>query len=324
MSVMENRQFYHSFPRPRREEDDAAIVSRGLKILTSIKERGLILAPEVVTWKQSFQNGTERVSTLRQFRICFTELSRAELPQHVERFGPFSIGFELDVLRRLGALPVSYMPQRVAEDCKLSNLGNTLVTQLIDVKYTLGELQKLADVSNPAVVSRGMPVDQDYKIRLQNLLPDGREEPTAEVPAKVVRQVLSHIAFRNAPYDLMIGVLSHLQGLFYPTDDEIHDELLAYYRQREWRILPGWNVDGIPHGRELRPEEKKKLLEIDGGFWSREVKDASGTFRRVDQAFIIDQFENRSISDFISSAIVPPAAAADARRLFGDKVSVDE
>ena len=49
----EERFFYHSFPRPRAEEDASSTPERGLQILAYMKEVGLVLAPEVVQWDAS-------------------------------------------------------------------------------------------------------------------------------------------------------------------------------------------------------------------------------------------------------------------------------
>jgi hypothetical protein len=143
---------------------------------------------------------------------------------------------------------------------------------------------------------------------------------TRNVPAKYVRDLIDHIGFRNAPLDLMAGVLSLTQTLFYPTDDDIHDDMLSYYRQREWRIVGGFLFNGVAHGRPLTDIEKDRLLAIDERFWSREISDDQGAFRRIDETIVIDQFEGKPIYELISAVLVPPQAYADAAALFGKLV----
>ena len=53
-----------------------------------------------------------------------------------------------------------------------------------------------------------------------------------QAPWKVIRNLLSFIAFETAPFDAMIGATSIAQAMFYPTDDDYHDRELGYYRQR--------------------------------------------------------------------------------------------
>ena len=104
------RFFYHSFPRPRQGETDSETASRGWAVLQSMRELGLILAPEVVEWQTPVSLGTPSPTRILQRRICFTELSPQELCEHSTRFGPFALEFETTALRRIGALPVIYMP----------------------------------------------------------------------------------------------------------------------------------------------------------------------------------------------------------------------
>lgn len=123
------KHFYHSFPRVRTGESRAQVIQVGLETLKSIQQIGLVLAPETVVWRQCLENGQDRTITVGQRRICFTELSRDQVQQHAERFGPFSLEFRIDTLRQLGALPVIYVPQRLKMDRRLSTAGETIVAK---------------------------------------------------------------------------------------------------------------------------------------------------------------------------------------------------
>ncbi|MGH7434236.1 MAG: hypothetical protein ACRENE_01010, partial [Polyangiaceae bacterium] len=92
------------------------MITRGIRMLRAMRSIGLVLAPEHITWRQPLVDGTERLTELVQVRACFTELSRRELREHARRFGPFSLEFEIETLRQLGALPVIYVPQTLPDD----------------------------------------------------------------------------------------------------------------------------------------------------------------------------------------------------------------
>jgi hypothetical protein len=143
------------------------------------------------------------------------------------------------------------------------------------------------------------------------------------IPIKNVKDVLSYIGYRNAPFELMSGVLSLVQSLFYPTDDTIHDKLLEYYRQREWRLVSGLVLQGKPQSRPLTDSEKRDLLNIDNIFWSKELSDGKVLSRRIDDAAIIEMFEGKKINEMISAILVPSELYDEARALFGDKVIID-
>jgi len=107
----EDLYFYHSFPKgyyyKRSIEKEI-----GIKILESICTIGFILAPEVVNWKKSIGIETEP-HNIRQQRICFTLLNPREVKGHSKEFGRFSIEFNTDVLRNIGAMPVFYVPKGI-------------------------------------------------------------------------------------------------------------------------------------------------------------------------------------------------------------------
>lgn len=83
---MTERSLFHSFPRPK-DRSFAETTKLGLAILRNTLDVGLVLAPELVTWKH--QHGDPTI--ILQRRMCFTELSTAELPEHARTFGPFAL-----------------------------------------------------------------------------------------------------------------------------------------------------------------------------------------------------------------------------------------
>jgi hypothetical protein len=304
------KHFYHSFPRIRPGDSDDRIAKVGLEILKSIRQIGLVLAPEIVVWKQALKDGQDRTTRVRQSRICLTELSRNQVEEHGKQFGPFSLQLRIDALRQLGAFPVIYVPQRLKADRKFSTAGETIVAEIADIKYTINQLCGL---------SRLVP-NGNSTVSLQNT--DGADKVVAsyQVPLKTINDILSYIGYRNAPFDLMVGVLSHLQSLFYPTDDEIHDKQMQYYRQREWRLVAGLVLEGEAQSRPLTNVEKHMLLTIDNRFWSKEVSDGKTSLRRIDDACVISRFEGKDITDAICAVIVPVGVYEEAKGIFGDKV----
>jgi len=100
---------------------------------------GLILAPEIVAWRQPFADGTARKTEIKQIRACFTELSESELADHSATFGDFSLEFDIPILRAHGATPVIYMPQGLVDD-DMSVLASNVVAHLQDAKYTITQL----------------------------------------------------------------------------------------------------------------------------------------------------------------------------------------
>lgn len=324
------RSFYHSFPRKLSSEAPELVFAKGLEILKGIKNIGMVLAPEVVEWRIPQVDSTTKVIRKRQTRICFTELAQSELSRHAESFGPFSLEFPIRVLREFGILPVIYVPQMVEGDRLLSSLGPVIVWMFENARHTLDLLDQLYKLSDPQsaleLARKTSPetthVDPNYVLNLQNQNEDKTIVQRFEVKASIVRGILDYLNYKTAPFELMRGAIYAAQNLFYPTDDQLNDKLLSYYRQREWRIIPGATVEGKTNARMATSAEKEFLLGLNHRFWSREIVDDKGTFRRIDEAQVIDEFKGKHISEFVGRVIVPFEAYDEARDIFGGRVEI--
>jgi hypothetical protein len=165
-------------------------------------------------------------------------------------------------------------------------------------------------------------IAEDCMVTLTNTSKQNAPVREFVVSRKTIACMVSYIGFENAPLDQMLNVLSLVQSLFYPTDDERHDESLAYYRQREWRIVDGFVSKGSPLTRPLVDAEKKRLIEIDQQFWNGTICYSNNKKRRVDIDRAVNGLEKRPMTDLISKVWVPKTAHDTAARLFGDKVAV--
>ena len=132
---------------------------------------------------------------------------------------------------------------------------------------------------------------------------------------KVIRGILNYIDFETAPFDAMVGAISIAQALFYPTDDDYHDQELGYYRQREWRITADYYINGSPRGRSLQDEERESLLELDGPFWGSNIH-SSEPHPRIDEALALIQPTADDLLDMVARIIVPDNFADKVREIF--------
>lgn len=325
-----DRHFYHSFPRIRPGDKPEKIIKDGLNILESIRHSGLLLAPEIVEWKQPIGNDKFRTIANRQIRMSFTELDSSELGLHSKLFGPFSLEFAIPDLRKLGALPVIYVPQHLEGPKNFSSIGTSIVVHMHDIKYLINQLHQLHNYSDLEFLKKQYPeaesIHPNAEFTLNNENPENPGEivQSFKIPFGTMKDIISYLSYRNAPLHLMEGILTAVQNLFYPTDDQIHDELLAYYRQREWRLIAGVSLEGKSQSRPLKEEEKMKLESINAHFWNRELNDGKIILRRKDEAVVIEEYWDGHISKLITKVRVPKEAEAAARHLFEDKVFCNE
>jgi hypothetical protein len=323
---MSDRYFFHSFPRPKADELAANTLERGLLILEFMKQIGLVLAPEIVKWSIDIGGGAKDEFSILQQRACFTELETTQLPAHNIVFGPISLSFDIGKLRAAGAMPVIYVPQGVMDN-PLSQIGVFAVRGAYHTKYVYERLQALKEICDPQIAVRkfGQPLD---KIFLKNHDPTGKVVAEYEVPASNINDLMQHIGYRNIPFDHSIGVLSILASMFYPTDNTYAGDQLGYYRQREWRVIGGLNLNSRPMGRKLNGQEEAGLKSIDNQFWTREIEvptlEASEPDRqkRVSLALVYDPIEGYNFFDFVEAVYVPKAAEDRARAIVGEKVRV--
>lgn len=321
---MHDRFFFHSFPRPKHGEAQDAVQQKGLKILNFMRNTGLVLAPEIIDWDISgIVSGDEKLKLLQQ-RLCFTEISTEELPERSKHFGPFAISFETGVLRTIGATPVIYIPQGV-KDQILSQIGTFAVRGAYHTRHVLQQLQGLKENCDRDELSKkhSLPIAENCTINLINTGSKGEVVHSYTIPIDNVQAMLKHLGFNNIPFDHSVGILNLFLNMFYPTDNNHADQELGYYRQREWRLVAGdIKINGRSLGRKLLPSEKDKLLDIDRGFWSREIEIEKTRHQRVDLALVYDPLPDWDLITHIRALHVPKACKDQAKDIVGNSVSI--
>jgi hypothetical protein len=300
----EARYFYHSFPR--RGGNTANENAKGLKILSLICEAGLLLAPEVVKWSHPHADGTPpRDQQVIQRRICFTELAPRELSDHASVFGHFALEFDIHTLKRLGAMPVFYIPQATDEDTYgVTSLGATLVVQAIDAMVLAMRIAGVKSLLEAPATEK--EIDCIFGFTTPK---------TFRLDVAETRKVLEAFTYAITPPDMLEQALTGLLGCFYPADNLRSNTALAYYRQREWRI--GWNfaVKGEEVMRKPSEEMKARLLDIDPEFFGRDFPTASGPRQLASEALVFPGLGGKRIIEMAHRIVVPRNALDETRSL---------
>ena len=299
---MQESFFYHSFPR--RALDGPSEIETGCKILSLIRDVGLLLTPEILKWQYPHADGTPpRSHEILQQRVCFTELPPAELAGHAREFGHFALEFGIDTLKGLGAMPVFYIPQPGNQTDELAWLGSTLVMQVIDamvLTMRLAGVQECLDESPPIVDGR-------MKHQFGFTKPMWFSLDIAET-----RRVLEAFAYGLTPPKELEDALAGLLNLFYPADDIPRNKFLAYYRQREWRIARNFAVRNVEAMWLPSTELIDHLLKIDSEFYAKEFPPSSGK-RRADGTFVCPGIGGKRIIEMVRRVIVPNEAVERAK-----------
>jgi hypothetical protein len=304
------RFFYHSFPR--RGRADPAEIQKGLAILELIQSFGLLLTPEITAWAHPHANGAPpRQMRIVQRRACFTELSVRSLPKHAEEFGHFALEFEIDTLKRLGALPVFYIP-KWGEEGSANSLGQTLVVQAIDAMCVIDRIARVKGFIESTATSGSR---QNFEFGF-----DARKMFSLDISE--TQRAIEGVTYGVTPPEMLSLALEGMLNFFYPADadDTKINSSLKYYRQREWRIAGNIGMQG----RDLMapPSEPliEKLLALDLDFYRRPFPPegvapsnpslARRSFgpRLVDWTYVYQGIDDRHIVGAARRVIVPRAA----------------
>jgi Putative abortive phage resistance protein AbiGi, antitoxin len=322
---MEQRRFFHSFPRPKKGETEDATLARSIRILEFMMRVGLVLAPEVVNWDMRLvTQGAKQQLSILQRRVSFTELDMSELTQHSAAFGLFSLSFDIAKLRAAGATPVIYVPQATA-DSPLTLFASFCVNGVHHTKYVLSQLQQLKELSDHGRLAEMLkePVSPECKITLTNTDAVGGIAARYTIPVSAIRDILQYVGFNSIPFDHSNAVLGYFLNLFYPTDNAFKNDQLGYYRQREWRLIASdLGIKGRPIARKLSGSEVTELEEIDPEFWRRELKEDNAGHRRSALALVYDPLPGWELFNLVEEVLVPEHAVDRSRAVVGDRVPV--
>lgn len=341
--LSKTRFMYHCFPRRRGVDDD---YSKGLRILELIAEYGLLLTPEMETWKdrKTAPSPAEEYTVVAK-RCCFTEIGQEELQRHTRYFGQFALEFETRVLCDLGALPVFYVPRTTDSDGY--GPGAAIVTQLAHVQELLERVATFREFANsvggphpqaPVLVKRaedgglvvGIPdglsltIPGEIVARAAKVNPAFKLEiPTGVSPlgltAGTLMSIFNILHWGLHQPDVLTGTIKAMGSLFYSTE-RADDPFLSHYQQREWRIIANVKKDSVEICRPVPPELRRRLVDLDRAFFERVLPFRTGPAAIVDQSRIFSETsDGLRVGSFLRRVIVPSAVISDAQRIMSSR-----
>ena len=309
------QMFYHCFPRQRVADRRASVeqVAKGLAILRSIAEFGLLLSPETANSNR----------TRPSCRACFTLSSRDALTAPIERvvggrdkllshtdlFGAFAIGIGQESARLLGLQPVVYHYRSERAD----SLSEKIHDKIEEIRALLGVLAYLE-----------ASVGDEEKFHTTDTLHDsGYLSPNAENAVRMVAtlsaearreffEVITEIP-RSTSWNL-IDWLDHFRDHFQTVDGRSQIGTLSYYMQNEWRVgrmqFGDREVIGLEDASHPAIAEVREMLSaIDRGFFTPSV---------LSECALLATAQNRYFFDHVTEVICPRAAADDVAAILGE------
>ena len=302
--MAQERYLYHCFPR--RGANSAEEIAKGLKVLKCIRDFGLLLLPESIEWSQPVTGQPPRTFPVIQPRVCFTDLSSAELPEHAARFGHFTLEFEVESARQLGAIPVFYVPQRDG------GIGTSLLAILLDARAVIDRARITHDILNGKT-----PVNERIALTV-GFTRNPQEKQTFDIHRDESKVLLDALDHQITPWPMLANGMDALLNFFYPADNMIHDKPLQYYQQREWRIACNFAIDGVDVLRQPSADEVRRISQIDEPFFLQPMTTDHGTIDRFSRSLIHPGINGKTILQMARRLIVPQSAMNECQKLLAD------
>jgi hypothetical protein len=283
-------QLYHTFPR--RQGND--VKKKGLVVLESILQNGLLLTPELFQFAEAKLNGAIDPILVSQKRVCFTELSETELSDHGKVFGPISMEWDLNQLKLAHVCPVFYVPHDANSAVWDSAIG-TMLARFAEIQSFLAFLDKFN-------MYYATLQDKNQTIKITR---NGKDDYTSPITFNQMHQFLDSIFQDKRPVTELLGAVKAMGCIFYPVENLQFTKELAFYHQKEWRIIygileAGKDICSIPND-----QEKETLISLDQDFFLKEKKFPDGVKRIVDECRFLKSIRGTPIANTIKRIIAP-------------------
>ncbi len=290
-------KLYHAFPRPRRvgatgPEGRHRDRETGFAVLELILRHGLLCTPE---WFPFYPNGrTENPEKARcvrenrphdkivQSRACFTLSEADELSKeyrvgpgsrpvtHTDLFGEFAIGLDPIEARALNLAPVTYYYRHHFADAgphaggPMAGLAAQFVERLDELRALVASLSHVEAIAHP-------DGGRDWEFRPRSWLDRVGIRPLHEAAVGTAldgltqdqaAQVYRLFDTDRLPawnlYDFVLMMLF----LYQTTDSTFENAPLAFFQQREWRLVHHMMADQKWFGLATHDRERNPFAEV--------------------------------------------------------------
>lgn len=336
-------QLIHCFPRPRffGEPPNDAIAERTLR---SILQFGLLCTPERLDIPPDLRTASDEKLkaysrdrlqfSYLQSRMCFTLCEPEELFEkkikglepgengpvrstgkalaHCELFGPYAVAFDPIVARRLGIVPTIYFSRSDVFGARLStgtpglNLQTLQrLTEIRELLILLAELERSLVVSGAQLPTEEMLRKLDLTIPFENAALTKIRKMTAAEREPIVQLFNTD---RNNSLSLaeFVGMLLNL---YQEADSKTGDEILAFFQQREWRLIHHtrlgmiwYSLGDMPEIRNPQAGKRQKRIQLLREFlnWSRQRDE-----KYFDYCWVLEEVDEKPVREYINCIVVP-------------------
>lgn len=327
-------RYYHSFPRV--SKNSKTDIADGIGVLKSILDFGFLLTPEdlEIPPNPDSDRFNPPATNITQLRGCFTLLTQQDLlaeEGHTELFGKFSIGLNTRAARRLGIVPAIhyYKSYQKASSPDFDSLEDSGVSE--DILNRLAELRRIVIVLATLEAASGVNPNEFKELSYlrQNKLVLSDEAKVEALLAKltpnVAKHVLSYFEVDRVPGWNLAEWIEIILSMF-QTADSKRGRHLAYYSQREWRIIqlfaPGLWCFPVAENTPIISDDLTGRIE-------RAVRRARKYFKalppdiasrlRFQESYLLYGYYHLLFRDFIEEIVVPADAKVPVAKILEER-----
>jgi hypothetical protein len=353
-------KLFHAFPRrPRRTlpsgDDVRSPVSdpgsrKGLDILRSILTHGLLCTPEKFKLypnyntenkeKQQFLLNHQPHDEIIQSRSSFTladalELSKEyELIQnqtrsyaaHTDLFGDFAIGLDPIEARALGIMPTVYYYRHDVETtfARTAGLAPQIIERLDEIRSLFSVLSYIEAKANPDAEDVFLPPGQLRSLGIHVKHQKDIELALSKIKRRHAAFIFQLLNTDRVPAWNLVDFIEILLSLYQTADSTIEDAPLAFFQQKEWRLvhhrMEGLRWVGLgnhPHYRDPLAKEYEATVEAMRGFIRSAFNEKSQGHLEwfLQNCWILLGTEEVHFRDFIREIVVPELFYDDAKAI---------
>lgn len=349
------RQIRRPLPEGNEKLDD---IEQGLEILELILKYGLLCTPE--KFDIPVDPNTERQSklellltdqpqeTIIQSRSCFTLMERHELSReyslstlsndddssssvhrvsHQGLFGSFAVGLDAVQARELGVHPAIYYYPNPSHDpfwfqpAAPANLGLEIVFRLQEIKTVFQILSLVESKANLTHIQvpdqrtlQAMGISLQHEDNIKQSL-----QTISERTAKEIFEIFN--TDRVASWNI-VDFITMLLSLYQSTDSSKDKSPLAYFQQREWRLIHHmrhgltWfglsSIEGLRNNTEERFAAGKQRIRASV---KEQLGVASLNETKLKSFWVLAEVGGVPFRDFIREIVVPDGCEALAAKI---------
>jgi hypothetical protein len=347
-------KLFHAFPRPPHHLDPAGRMVRdppteadrrkGLEILRLILTHGLLCTPEKFKLypnyhtenkeKLKFLQANTHHDEIVQSRACFTLMDTLELTQsqptrdaaHIDLFGEFAIGLDPIEARAFGITPTVYYYRHDLGNpaFRTAGLGAQIVERLDEIRSVFSILSYIEANANAGEDDTAYPPPEKLRsmgihVRYQSEI----EAELAKLKARDAALIFRLFNTDRVPAWNLVDFIEIMLSLYQTTDSTLENAPLAFFHEKEWRLVHHMMTGLIWFGLDKHPARRNPWATE----FESDIRNIRNFIRRATQknedhltwflshCWVLAGTEQLHFRDFVREIVVPEGFCKDARRI---------